>query len=140
MRVHEKEIAGLRIVPRLEDRAGVVVDVAADAVVIGERRSDLRWIRIPHLDRDVEKFVVIRGVADLLDLRLDVVAGVRFVPGLVARGVFPAGVIEVAVDGDRAARAMNDFRRFGGRRLIGEERDCTHKVQKNDREPCSHDA
>jgi hypothetical protein len=86
-------------VPRVDDHAAVV-GVARHAVAVAERRADLVGMRIVELEPRVQVAVVVRQVADVVDLGLGVVARVGLVPPVDPGGTLPALVRQVAVDRD----------------------------------------
>jgi len=74
--------------------------------------------RIFAAHADVEVALVVRDPRRRLHLRRCVVGWRRFVKRVDDRGVFPAGVVELSVDRNRAVRAMH-----GERRRFREERE-----------------
>src|SRR5207249_3110667 len=74
-------------------------------------------IGIADVEGRVKEPIVVGQVADGLDLRLDVVAGVDLVELLDACRGSPARVRQVAVDGDRTVRPRNVYGLARQRRL-----------------------
>src|SRR5450755_4753904 len=79
------------VVARVHDDAPVVL--ARDVVAVGKRGPDAGGIRVGEFEGRIEKPVVVGQVADTLDLRRDVVAGIGLVPGLDTGRALPAGSV-----------------------------------------------
>ena len=80
MRRHDEKRRGAAGVARVDDDAAVVVEAVADVVAIRVRSANLTRIRILELEGGIKKLFVVRQIPDILDLRLEVVAGIRSVP------------------------------------------------------------
>ncbi len=126
-RRHDEERGGAAGVAGIDDDAAVVVEPVAEVVAVGERRPHLTRLRVLELERGVEEPIVEGQVADVLDLGLDVVAGLGLVPPVDTGRALPAGIGQVAVDGNRASGALDTDRDPGQRRLRrGGRRDCRY--------------
>jgi hypothetical protein len=82
--------------------------------VVAVGRLDRLRVGVLELEGGVEELVVVGEPGDVLHLRLEVVAGAGFEPGVDPLDALPSGVGEVAVDGDRRADALDAQRRQHG--------------------------
>src|SRR5438477_10410756 len=99
------------------EKEAAEISIVLDVIVIAERRDDTVRIRILELERRVEIFVVVGQVADVLDGRLDVVAGIDLIPAIDANGVAPPLIRQATVNHNRTSGARNGVRLATGRQL-----------------------
>src|SRR5262249_1759223 len=113
-RVGEKHLGALAVVSAVDDDAAVV-ERPRDRVMVAERRADALGIGIREDKPGVKIFFVVRQIASVLHLWLDVVADARLEPGAHGIRALPARIVEIAIDGDGAGRpADRDGRSWSG--------------------------
>jgi hypothetical protein len=110
--VGEEQDGGLAVVATVDEDAAVV-GRTRELIVIGERRADQLGVRIVEPKTGVEVVLVIGEIADVPDLRLDVVVDIGLEPRGDRVDARPAGIGQVAVDGDWSGRPPDGQGRTG---------------------------